>query len=191
MFCTMYRWLISRSLDSGQALSPRAEAHVARCEACRDYRQSCLAMGTGLAAEARQRTPQVSNELHARILLRCGLGAEAAPPMPMPHASARRLRLLRRVAAAAAMILVAIAIWQFYPTTVPAPQNPDPTGGKQEVVERLIDAPGMAVASVRKINSALDQSIDSEFAGLQESGLAAADFVLARMPLPVGATERH
>ena len=188
MFCTITRWLISRSLDSGQALSPRAEAHVARCEACRDYRQSCLAMGTGLAAEARQRTPGVSDELHARILLRCGLGAEAAPPAPLPRANTRRLTLFLGVAAAAAAIVVAVAIWQFYPATVQRPDGPpiavNPTPGEQEVVERLIDAPGMAVASVRRINSALDESMNSEFADLQESGLAAADFVLARMPLP-------
>ena len=185
MFCTMYRWLISRSLDSGEALSARAVGHIQQCQACRDYRASCLEMGTGLATEARGQTAPVSDALHARILLRCGLGAEAAPPAPMPHARTRRFRVFRDVAAAAAVILVALAIWQFYPTTAPTPENPDPTGGKQEVVEGLIGAPGLAVASAREINNALDESMNREFAVLQESGLAAADFVLARIPIDV------
>ncbi len=186
MFCTMYRWLISRSMDSGQALSPRVVGHLEHCETCRDYRESCLAIGTGLAAEAREAAPHVSDELHARILLRCGLGAEAAPPTPMPRSQTRRLRLVLGVAAAAAAILVAVAIWQLYPTTVPTPDNPPVAikPGEKEVVERLIGSPGLAVASAREINNALDESINSEFADLQESGLAAADFVLARMPLP-------
>ena len=37
MFCFLQRWKIDRALDEGDALTPRAEAHVARCADCRRH----------------------------------------------------------------------------------------------------------------------------------------------------------
>ncbi len=37
MLCSIYKWKISRALDSGKPLSGLAERHLRRCSACREF----------------------------------------------------------------------------------------------------------------------------------------------------------
>ena len=189
MFCTIYRWLISRSMDTPGRLSQPVARHVGRCPACRAYRQSCIELGDRLADEAAEGAHRVSDELHARILLRCGAGAEAAAPTAMPRSNGGRLRLGLAVAVAAS-VLVALAAWQFYPghtqtpTVIVRPRiNPEPKPKPDPI--RIAIGPGWLGEASSKANDAINQSIDDEFERLRESGRAAAGFVLARMPIDI------
>jgi len=195
MFCILYKWLISRSMDSRRALPARVSQHVEHCPACRAYRDDCLALADELVNEARDIRATVSDDLHARILLRCGIGGGAspvvapAPAMPMPHSRNGRLKLgLAVAAAAAAAIILGVAVLQFTPETSHTP--------KKIVIKSVPAFPevysqpsSLAVASAQRINNAIDRSIDREFDGLRNTGLAAADFVIARMPIPINMPE--
>ena len=188
MFCTMYRWLISRSMDSPGALSPRTAGHVARCEACRNYHRRCLELTDLLGAQAREQRGAVSEDLHARILLRCGAGAVAAPPRPLPRMASRRVRVGLAAAAVSAIVLAA---WLLRPAASPRPEDvaPKPTPsphrvdpGDQDMPLDYLLWPAIALAEA---NSAFDRSLDIEFEQIRQSGRAAAEFVLARMPIDI------
>ena len=192
MFCTLYRWVISRSIDTPGVLPRRVAKHVGRCPACRAYRESCIELGDHLVDEAAEQSHPVSDELHARILLRCGAAAEAESPTAMPRLNRRRLRLGLAIAAAAS-VLLALAAWQFYPAGTQRPvdiANPSPSPRPKPTPIRIakgnegvpIDARWINVAS-SKANDVISQSMDDEFERLRESGRAAAGFVLARMPI--------
>ena len=190
MFCTIYRWLISRSMDSPGPLSRRVAKHVAQCPACRDYRDRCVELGDRLAGEAGEQAGLVSDELHARILLRCGAGAEATMPRTMPRLNSRRFRLGLAVAAAAAVV-IALMAWQFYPATTQQPKGPivehkdRPKPGPAPVrIARIMDSRWLAVAS-DKASDAIDRSMNEQFDQLRQSGRDAAGFVLARMPIDI------
>ena len=190
MFCTVYRWLISRSMDSPGPLSHRAAKHVDRCPACRDYRDRCVELAGRLAGEAREQADPVSGELHARILLRCGAGAEAAAPGTMPRLNSRRIRVGLVAAAVAAAIVVALAAYLLHGSLSPKPQDiapkPAPSPHRAPAPDEgvPIDSRWLAIASA-EVNNALGRSMDSGFERLRQSGLAAADFVLARMPVDI------
>ena len=47
MFCRIYKWKISRSLDRGKGLSEWLSRHVAKCENCKRFYESCKAVEQG------------------------------------------------------------------------------------------------------------------------------------------------
>jgi len=189
MFCTIYRWLISRSMDSPGPLPARVAGHAERCEACKAYRDNCLSLADRLVGEAEEMSDAVSDDLHARILLRCGIGAGAAPPRPEPVSHAGRLKLgLAAAAVAAAIIIAALAVWRYSPDTPQDPNTPDVDPGRL-MAAVLTESPRVIVESAAKVNSAFDRSIDKELDDLRDSGLTAADFVLARMPIDIDILE--
>lgn len=200
MFCTMYRWLISRSMDSPEGLGRRTARHVEHCETCRSYRDSCVSLGDRLAGAAEALSGAVSEILHAKILLRCGIGAAAAP-LPAKHVPRRgagRLKLVLAITAAAAAILIGAALWQALPTTTEKivdndPPTPHvPPGGvppEHQLVRGLMGSPRIAAAFASQVNSVVDRSLDRELDQVREGGRAAADFVLARMPITINIPE--
>jgi len=191
MFCTIYRWLISRSMDTPGPLPKRVARHVAACPACRDYHDRCVELARRLVHEAADQSPAVSEELHARILLRCGVGAEAAAPRPMPRLNARRLRIGLAIAAAAA-VLMAVMVWQYYPATTPPPDDrigpgpgPKPRQPIRYAGSDLPIDPQWLVKASSEAGDVIERSIDEPLDQLRQTGRDAAGFVLARLPIDI------
>jgi hypothetical protein len=52
MFCRLFRFMISSAADSGKRIGPVTSRHVARCESCRQFLQSCRQIAERLQSEA-------------------------------------------------------------------------------------------------------------------------------------------
>ncbi len=52
MICWYHRWQLSRAADARRAAPPATQAHLAGCEACRDYAALCTRLPRALAVPA-------------------------------------------------------------------------------------------------------------------------------------------
>jgi len=183
MFCSLHRWKISRSLDSGRPLPKRTAAHLRRCAACREFHEQCAGLAERLATDAPAAAGEVSPELHAEILRRC-LGVAPVPArrrhrLDATRGSARRLRVGAAFAAAAVLLLGLVAAWlALRPTTT---QAPPVLAEQNEPVRYLVS--GRAFADVAEIEDALDDPLAEEMRRLEADGKAAVEFLAACVPI--------
>lgn len=68
MFCSIFRFMISHAADSDSRLSGATEKHIRHCASCREFYETCLSLGEGLAREAAISNEEVSEYLSARVL---------------------------------------------------------------------------------------------------------------------------
>jgi len=153
-----------------------------RCPQCRAFHQRCREIGEQLTREAVRTAGvgRVSPALHSRIVPRYRGKTTSAARGGRARANRRRLPAL---AAAAALALLAILAVSFYfgdrsPAT-PAVELSDET----HPVVWLADPPALAAASASAIEVALEQAVEEQVAALRTEGLAAADVLLAVLPL--------
>ena len=52
MWCSIHKWKISRAVDSGKPLADRTQVHLLGCASCREFAESCEAMGRRLREDA-------------------------------------------------------------------------------------------------------------------------------------------
>ena len=187
MFCTIHRWLISRGADSQTALPRFVSTHLARCPACRRFGEQCMAMGERLPAEASHGSAEVSPQLHAAILRRCVGVSPAGYAAPAAGPSRSRLRTAAALVAAAAVI-VAAAVAAYHLRPQPEPSAPVRiVEGDSETLNWLIDPGSLTAGPAAMIEQALRDSVDEEIDLLARDGEAAAEFLLACLPLDLRA----
>lgn len=68
MFCSIFRLMISHAADGDNRLSEATEKHIRHCVSCREFYETCLSLGKGLAREAAISNEEVSERLSARVL---------------------------------------------------------------------------------------------------------------------------
>ena len=71
MFCILHKWSISQSMDLTKPLARRVVRHMRRCPECRSFRERSQIMTDRLIEAGDLLSPQVSTELHAKIM--CGV----------------------------------------------------------------------------------------------------------------------
>ena len=171
MWCGVYRYLISWSMDSDEPLSALAARHVTACPDCRRFAESCGMLGRRLAEEAAAREVSVSPELHARIVR--GAITRGAP--------VRRIVWVRPVlgalAVAALLMLGVGAAW--YATHLVRVQSPPIQVIRNTPPTLVDDSAQMASESAQAIQDALYSPYDEEMDLLLNKGKEAAQFLLA------------
>jgi hypothetical protein len=181
MFCFAHRWSISRSMDSGRALSNRTAKHVGRCAACREFRDRCASLAERLAADAHAAAGEVSPELHAKILKR-SLGVAPGPArrrrLDPTRGTARRLRIGLAFAAAAVLLLGVVGAWfAMRPRQTLTP----PIVERNEPVRYLVS--GRVIADVVEVGNAIEDPLAKEMRLLEADGKAAVEFLASCVPI--------
>ncbi len=186
MWCTISRYRISRCCDDGRPLGPLVRRHVENCPDCRQFQQDLSDLARRLADDARRDAPDVSVELHRRILR--AIDAEPTPrtaPAHVAPAPRPRLRLyaLGSLAAAAAVLLTATILYV-------ASRGPDvvlpPTGGQAaigsggaEILPELLEIPDWVVTQVT-------EPLHEEVRELARTGRQAAGILLDQVAWLLG-----
>ncbi len=186
MFCILHRWFISRSMDTVKPLPWVVDRHVRRCRACAHFRQQCLGMAERLNDEACLGDFSVSPELHEEILRRCRPVRESSGESTTP---ARRLHLRRSAVAwtVAAMIMLAVGVF-LYSRFQTTPQTVHPINGQgAEPPVWLFPAESLSAVSdsASVVEDALRRPAENEIRLLRQDGKAAAEFILACIPLDI------
>lgn len=193
MFCILYKWFISRSMDRDESLPRLVKRHVSRCPECARFAQQCLDMASRLSEEARRETFSVSPELHEKILRRRRPVQELSGESTVVIGA---LRLLRRpvVLTAAALVLLTVVGVYLYSRSRTTSQNPDKRIVKQQIVESKIwplTRWPLSSESASVIEDALCQPIEEEIRLLRRDGEDAAEFLLACIPLDLDLSRRE
>ena len=99
MFCWLFKFLISNTMDAGNELSERAKKHIRRCADCRSFYETHLSLGDAL----RRRAADFDEHLPAHFARRVfdAASPEAGPTLRLP------VRRFRPVLAAACILIVA------------------------------------------------------------------------------------
>ena len=184
MFCILHRWFISQSIDLIRPLPRRVERHLRQCPGCTSFRERSEAIADQLSEESQWRRLEVSAELHAKIMGRLQGDSAAAGVI----IDARRFWLRLAPVIATAAILLAMVAVHFYSGTEPKEQRPYQVAVNGTNPVTWIVASGVFEAeSVSLIEAAMQWPMQEEIRLLGQDGKAAAEFLLACIPLDVDA----
>ncbi len=174
MFCTLHRWHISQTLDTGEPLPRRVSRHLERCPECSAFYERCETVAAELAEQARPESATVSAKVHAGILRRCTRRpAGAGTPARRVHA--------RVWAVAAALIVLAVLIGQLVFSGSPEKSTPPQSATTARGEFTWPDT--NVVEAAAAVEMAAQRPLTDELRLLTQDGKAAAGFLLACMPV--------
>ena len=161
MFCFLQRWKIDRALDEGDALTPRAEAHMARCADCRRHHEQQRAVVNRLEQSAQLPVPEAPAFLRTRVMN--VLRDEESAPLPVRWGVAA----WAPVAVVAAIAMVGIL--QTDPQPGPSAQpRPKPLVAKAPPNLPSVALPSMNLqAALQNMPSQIAAPYDRELQNLQ------------------------
>lgn len=99
MFCWIFRFIISNTVDAGNGLSNRTQKHVRTCKDCRSFYEACLSLDKGLRSEAADFDEDLPVHFARRVFDAASAGAEQAFEISV--------RWFRPALAAACVVVVA------------------------------------------------------------------------------------
>ena len=168
MFCFLQRWKIDRALDEGDALTPRAEAHVARCADCRRHHEQQRAVVNRLEQSAQLPVPEAPAFLRSRVM--SALRDEESAPLPVRWGVAA----WAPVAVVAAIAMVGIL--QTDPQ--PAQPRPNPLVAKAPANLPRVALPSMNLqVALQKVPSQIAAPYDRELQNLQNDLKSAGQYL--------------
>jgi len=143
-----------------------------------------LVLAERLADESSAAACEVRPELHAKLLQTSRSGPAGASPAVPEKRRVHRLRSRIIPAAAAAAILFAFVAAYLY--KYKRPEVPPPNGnGADPVIVRLVNPADLATDCTSAIAVTVQGPIEEEIRLLKEDGMAAADFILACLPIDI------
>ena len=169
MFCFLQRWKIDRALDEGDALTPRAEAHVTRCADCRRHHEQQRAVVNRLEQSAQLPVPEAPAFLRSRVMN--ALRNEEFAPLPVRWGVA----VWAPVAVVTAIAMVGIL------QTDPQPGQPEPEPRSNPPVAEVPTLPAMPKmnlqAALQKVPSQIAAPYDRELQNLQNDLKSAGQYL--------------
>jgi hypothetical protein len=165
MNCTLIQWSISESLNERRPVPPDAEAHAARCPACRAFLEAARASAERLG----RADPAATGSVVARVAAAIERG-DAAP--------ARAHAPVLAWAGALACAALAVSLTVFRPVP-PRPAAIAAQGGLPRVALPGAEGPVLPVLLADYTGQAVDRLYRDEQARLLHDVSAARDFLLA------------
>jgi len=173
MFCSIYRFLISRSMDSGSPLPGRVERHVQRCPTCRRFASDAASLGASLAEEAAMLTEPLAPELQQRVLRAVCRSGSA-------NRLTAQVRLIRwapvPLAAAAAVLVFAIGM-ALLGRGKPSPISSQTAPVQAAAAIWVPSAAELASHSSAALDGYVKAPLISQLGGLAEDGKAVVEFL--------------
>jgi hypothetical protein len=181
MFCFLYKWMISATLDTGKELPGIVKRHLDGCGSCRRFAR----IGGGLKQRLNHDGKALLDSLAAsgagqfrdqRIIAALKKNDSSEPSTPR-----RRAYRLRPVFAAAAALLVFViaAIWQSMPPTQSPTPAPVSQINEEPVLAELKKIQQLAV----QVESPLNREIDS----LKHAVVSTANFFKSYLDMEIAA----
>lgn len=178
MFCSIFRFMISHAADSDSRLSETTEKHIRHCVSCREFYETCLSLGKGLAREAAISNEEVSERLSNRIL------------MAMPHrqTEAYKVRMKMRPMVAAACVALIVLTGVLFLAVRRNGQDTNPSG-RVEPIAALRDLVGENFAA--KWPGLIKEPLANELNNLTNDTESALRFLVACVAVDITDTEMN
>ncbi len=182
MLCTLSRWMVSRSEDTGKKLPKFAERHVRRCALCGEYARSSASVSSRLKAERSAWLDKISDfpsgVESSREPLTQGSGTVAAV------ATGRRrawLALRPLPVAAAVLVIVAGALVLFQIVL----KEPAPTAEERAAAIAAIKTLSSAPQGLQNVIGGAESSLDQERRSLERTVSSAFEYLQARLNIKI------
>lgn len=173
MFCFIYKWLISRALDTGKGLSAAVHGHLHHCPNCRDFARLSEVLSRRLVQDAAALLQEKRETLDERV-------TAALARKPKPSLPGRRT-LVPLPAFATVLVVLAAAVGLILLTFSPA--------AKDNPIESLSEF-RLSGTSLPAIVSRVESPIEAEMHELRQSVKSAADFLVSCLDIEIGRSTR-
>ncbi|MBE0535458.1 MAG: hypothetical protein IH624_07285 [Phycisphaerae bacterium] len=170
MLCLAYRWKISNTFDSNLELSARCRRHLMRCDACRSFFRSSLALGERLSLEAALAQPSVPARLGGEVTALISRSAGVGNRVQTSH---RRAAAAAACAAAVLMPVVFAAVGYFRADRTPPSAGPEPVA-----VQAFGTDTAPLATFAQSVGRLLERPLAAEVEALQRQGKSAIEFLL-------------
>jgi hypothetical protein len=178
MLCTLSRWLISRSEDTGKALPRFARRHVRRCRACGEFARTAAMLSSRLRTERSAWLAKVPD-----FTVELGAGA-AASPLPQDGAREPRrswLSLRPLPVAAAALVVLAGALVLFQVVL----KKPAPAAEERAAALAALKTITSAPEGLQGVIVEAESPLDKERKILEKSVSSAVEYLQARLNIKI------
>lgn len=173
MFCSLYKWFISRAVDSGKPVSGFVGRHLRGCAACREFAE----FSESIIQRSVQDTADIlkghDGALDEKIISRL-----SKSPEPKEE-STRKPVFYPAAAAVSAVLIIAIIIILL---TTPESRSLDPL--------RAIYEFDINQASLEKKIVAIESPLEEEINGLREALNSTAKFLVSCLEQGIGEVSR-
>jgi len=172
MFCSIYKWYISRALDSGKSLPGSVRRHIRRCASCREFAQFTESLENRFVEDMPGFLDDYNKALNEKII-------SALDKHPGPKsAPKRRPALVPVLAAASALLVISICIvWLVLPSS-----------NKITPLNQLSQL-GISKISFENMLVKIDSPYEEELTELKQTLKSTADFLLSRVDIKIGERE--
>jgi len=170
MWCSIYKWKISRALDSGRPPAGLTRRHLDRCGSCRDYARFEEELGRRLTKDAAAFIECAGTSLGEKVSAAIGRRTES-PPLSRP----KPIRLKPALAAAALLAIVGISlVW----VVTSRPAKMPPLGPLFELARPRAHLGNAALRA--------ESPLQEEILGWKQAFRSAADYLKARFDIKLG-----
>ena len=177
MFCILYKWMISRGLDTGKGLTRSVSNHIRGCAACREFAHTAEALASRLVKEAPPFLTEEYPALEERII-----SALDAPEEPLPVRGRQRWSFnffpVPALAMAGLVILAVTIGIIMYSGSTPS------TGPIGNPMDELVAAP--LVKNPLQLMEKVESPIEKEMKLLGQSVKSATDFLISNLDFDIG-----
>lgn len=169
MFCSIYKWSISKALDSEKPYSHRVQHHLEGCSSCREFMNfsELLQKKTAVAQ------PDFSQGYPPTLPQRIMASLDTAPE---PRSKRGIYQYLLPAATSAVMILAVSASMYF----LKSPRN-----NSLEPLDELLRL-NQAQASLGETLSRLDSPLETEYQSLKHAVESTTEYLISRFDIKLG-----
>ena len=178
MFCPIYKWKISRAMDSQKATSGLVQRHMHRCDSCREYAELCASLKPKFTLDKQAILQDFDESLNKKIMMaipeQIELGLE---PVRKTHAHKypfRRPVLIPSLAAALTVLVISISIIFF---ALPRSKQRPPLGQ----ISALVSA-----ASPEDVLSKVESPLEKEYTELKRTLESTSKFLISSFDFRIG-----
>jgi hypothetical protein len=182
MLCTLSRWMISRSEDSGNKIPRFIERHVVRCAACGDFARSSASLSSRLREERSAwlaKVPDFPAGLTRELEAVTPGSRTVKAGRPLARRSLFGLRPLPVAATALVVVAAALVLFQVVPKGY-TPSAQDRAAG-QAAIKSLTSAP----QGLQSVIGGAESSLEREGRILEESLSSAVEYLQARLNIKI------
>ena len=178
MFCTIYKWKISRAMDSQKAASGLVQRHIHRCDSCREYAKLCASLKPKFTRDKQAVFQNFDENLNKKIMSaipeKTQPGSEPERKILVQKTLFRRPSLIPSLAAALSVLVIVISILFF---AIPRSKQRQPLGQ----ISALVSA-----ASPEDVLSKVESPLEKEYTELKRALESTSKFLISSLDLRIG-----
>lgn len=178
MFCPLYKWKISRAMDSQKATSGLVQRHMRRCDSCREYAELCASLKPKFTQDKQAILQNFDENLNKKIMMaipeKIKFGSEPERKTRAQNSLFRRPAFVPSLAAALTVLAISISILFF---ALPRTKQRQPLGQ----ISALVSA-----ASPEDVLSKVESPLEKEYAELKRTLESTSKFLISSLDLRFG-----